>query len=109
MLLFGVTISVFRVDQSAFPFWIYQIINLDIINNAYLGVVHMYHTHNHPCLVSFVNILHSLSSLKKIQSLMKKNDRNYLKNKIKFIQFLIYNEKIRNERMIQRTEKCEYY
>ena len=94
MLIFAVTISAFRVDQSSFPFWIYKIINLDIINNSYLGLVHMYHTHNHPFLSSFVNILQSLIKMKKLKSLKRKNEQNYFKKKIKFAQFLHYNKNI---------------
>lgn len=49
--------SLFRVDKAGIPNWIYQIVNIDIINKPYISVTKLYHTHNNPIKMIFVNLL----------------------------------------------------
>jgi hypothetical protein len=46
-----------RVDQPALPEWVLKYIWLDLTNKSYLSVVKLYHLHNHPIVITFVNYL----------------------------------------------------
>ena len=50
-------VSLFRVDKAGIPNWIYQIVNIDIINKPYISVTKLYHTHNNPIKMIFMNLL----------------------------------------------------
>lgn len=50
-------ISLFRVDKTGIPNWLYQIINIDIINKPYICMVKLYHVTNNPIKMNFVNLL----------------------------------------------------
>ena len=45
-----------RLDQSLYPRWVAEIVNLDAGNQAYLGMVYMYHMHNHPIHITAASI-----------------------------------------------------
>ena len=55
-LLF-INITMFRVDKTGIPKWIYNIFNLDLVNNTYHGFLRLYHTHNNPIVLAFVGTL----------------------------------------------------
>ena len=106
MLFIVLLLAIFRIDQSAIPQWVYNLLNIDAINNSYLGLIYMYHCHNHPLSVSFKVLLESFA--KKIRyfteehyektkrsdedkSIFFKNimsKKNYLKDKISMARLL---------------------
>lgn len=74
-------VSLFRVDKTGIPNWIYQIINIDIINKPYLAMVKLYHTHNNPIKLNFVNMLldHCLKLRVKAQAKAPEQDSQQIK------------------------------
>jgi hypothetical protein len=50
-------VSLFRVDKTGIPNWLYQIINIDIINKPYICMVKLYHVTNNPIKLIFINML----------------------------------------------------
>jgi len=58
ILLFVMSmIGLAQLDQSLFPEWINDMIYLDGANKTYLSMVLMYHYHNHPITVTYLNLL----------------------------------------------------
>lgn len=47
----------FRVDKTGLPTWFYELMNLDLVNNAYHGLLRLYHTHNNPLVHSFIGTI----------------------------------------------------
>lgn len=55
ILLFVLSmVGLARLDQSLFPEWINELIYLDSANKAYLSMVYIHHSHNHPVAVTFL-------------------------------------------------------
>lgn len=52
-----INITMFRVDKTGLPKWIYDKINVDSVNKAYNGLVRLYHTHNNPLVLAFVGVI----------------------------------------------------
>lgn len=50
-----ITVSI--VDQPNLPAWFLKYLWLDGVNKSYLGMIYMYHIHNHPIHVTFAQIL----------------------------------------------------
>jgi HD superfamily phosphohydrolase len=106
MLILVLLFAIFRIDQTAVPQWVYNVLNMDAINNAFLGNVYMYHCHNHPINVTFKlymeNFSKNLRSLTQEKyDLPKKNfeeksifylnlikKKNYLRDKIQMARLL---------------------
>jgi len=58
ILLFVLSmVGLARLDQSLFPEWINELIYLDSANKAYLATVYIYHSHNQPIAVTFLQFL----------------------------------------------------
>lgn len=57
MLIVLSMVGLARLDQSLFPEWINDVIYLDSANKTYLGMLFMFHSHNHPVAVTFLNFL----------------------------------------------------
>ncbi len=106
MLILVLMFAIFRIDQTAVPQWVYNVLNMDAINNAFLGNVYMYHCHNHPINVTFKLYMENFS--KNLRSItQEKNDfskksleeksvfyfnlikkKNYLRDKIQMARLL---------------------
>ena len=106
MLILVLILAIFRIDQTAVPQWVYNLSNMDTINNAFLGTVYMYHCHNHPINVTFKLFLENFS--KNIQKFTKEkfdlpkktneeksmflanliSKKNYLRDKIQMARLL---------------------
>ena len=50
-------ITLFRVDKAAIPNWLYQMKNLDIVNNCFISLVKLLHTHNNPVKRVFMQVM----------------------------------------------------
>lgn len=45
------------ITEPALPGWVSKVLFLDVATKAYYGFVYMHHIHNHPILITFVDIL----------------------------------------------------
>eukprot|EP00357_Protocruzia_adherens_P032384 CAMPEP_0114985206 /NCGR_PEP_ID=MMETSP0216-20121206/7721_1 /TAXON_ID=223996 /ORGANISM="Protocruzia adherens, Strain Boccale" /LENGTH=571 /DNA_ID=CAMNT_0002347463 /DNA_START=495 /DNA_END=2210 /DNA_ORIENTATION=+ len=79
-LLLWFFISLFalaRMTHCLFPAWIFAIMNLDRGNRTYLASVQIYHVHNHPVMLTFMDILKETMRLRELQSTyLSENEKN---------------------------------
>ena len=75
-LLF-INITMFRVDKTGLPKWFYDIMNLDLVNNAYHGLLRLYHTHNNPLVHAFIGtIMDSVLEARSLQEDQRKQEKS---------------------------------
>lgn len=71
-------ITLFRVDKAAIPKWMYQIKNLDFVNNCFLSLVKLLHTHSNPIKRVFMQIL--MNHAIELRQQKNQNNKNQLDN-----------------------------
>jgi hypothetical protein len=78
-----INITMFRVDKTGLPKWVYDVANLDLVNRAYNAFLKLYHTHNNPIILAFIGtIMDNVLEKRKRESIDKKNNKIKAKREV---------------------------